>query len=82
MMNTRLRHNGKLTQRYYALEKAHSAEGARAEGGHRTRAIDVFRVLEGLRQDDLVEIRRSGPRGGKRYHATDAGKEVLIKLKA
>jgi hypothetical protein len=38
MMNARLRHNGKLTQRYYALETAHSVEGAKAEGAHRTRA--------------------------------------------
>jgi len=89
MMNTRdngpldthrLRHNGKLTQRYYALENAHSAEGASAEGEHRTRAIDVYRVLEGLRRDGLVEIRRTGPRGGKRYHATDAGIDALVDL--
>ena len=38
---------------------------------------DDYRVLQLLLKQKLVELKNSGPRGGSRYHVTQAGKDAL-----
>jgi len=57
---------------FLALEKALIADGAVVVETTLARA-NTWRSYQNLMRSGLVEMRRSGPRGGMRYHATPEG---------
>lgn len=74
---------GKRTQAFKGLQWSYDGKGLKVEdlakgpnyiGG-------AIKTMEKLREAGLVEIRNSGPRGGKRYHITKQGIKKLWDLK-
>ena len=68
----------KYTEAAYKLMESANREGAtvdRRKGGWTN-----FDVLRRLGMLGLVEARETGPRGGRRYHATRRGRYQLKKL--
>lgn len=68
--------NGTTTAAYWLLHSAAAEDGVLPSGGHQRRR-DEYNTLERLTKDGLAETRRSGPRGGIRYHITNAGMAAL-----
>lgn len=74
---TKLTHkNGKTIAAYWLLHSAAAEEGV-LPFGNRPRRQSEYNILERLTKEGLTETRRSGPRGGIRYHITEAGKAAL-----
>ena len=69
-------HASRPTAAYWLLHSATADDGVLPSGAprHRTRE---YNILERLTKEGLVETRRSGPRGGIRYHITKAGLAAL-----
>lgn len=80
---TKLIHkNGKTTAAYWLLHSAAADDGTMPSGGNRQRRRSEYNILERLTKEGLTETRRSGPRGGIRYHITDAGLAALEQIAA
>jgi hypothetical protein len=74
---TKLIHkDGRPTRAYWLLHSAAADDGVLPSGGNQRRR-DEYNTLERLTKDGLAETRRSGPRGGIRYHITNAGMAAL-----
>jgi hypothetical protein len=66
---------GKYTNAYYTLAEAASSEGTRVteRGGRFNNAGDLAEMVH----LGWLETRPSGPRGGKRWHATELGLALI-----
>lgn len=77
---TKLIHkNGRTTNAYWLLNSAAAEDGVLPL---HERSRSEYQILERLTKEGLVETRRSGPRGGIRYHITNAGMAALEGAKA
>ena len=80
---TKLIHkDGRPTRAYWLLHSAAAEDGVLPSGGNQQRRRDEYNTLERLTKDGLAETCRSGPRGGIRYHITNAGMAALEKAGA
>lgn len=68
-------YNGKMTVAFYKL-KASLDDG----GTIPNFAFRDYKVLQNLLSAGLVEMRNSGVRNGKRYHATQKGIDSLAEI--
>ena len=67
--------HGRWTVAHRKLRDGLTESGAQVK--RRGRGFTDFRVIESLLTRGYLEIRREGPRGGKRYFTTDAGRRLL-----
>jgi len=74
----KLIHNNRYTAAYDTLvAAARSDAGIKAEGRTSHIRTRMYNLLEALKAEGYLEIKFDGPRGGRRYHITDAGKNAL-----
>ena len=70
-------YRGKPTQACKCLFASCDPKGTVAELTRFHYPSDDHRVLQTLLKHKYVEQKNSGPRGGSRYHVTQAGKDAL-----
>ena len=70
-------YRGKPTKACKNLFASCDPKGTVAERLRSSYPSDDHKVLQTLLTHKYVEIKSSGPRGGSRYHVTQAGKDAL-----
>lgn len=64
------------TRAYLWLRSASEPEGITVEFRNKRHHNNIA-TLQGMVMRGWLEIKNSGPRGGKRYHATEKGREAI-----
>ncbi len=70
-------YRGKKTLAFKKLSDSCDCKGTVALRLRSSYPSDEHRVLQTLLKQKFVEQKNSGPRGGSRYHVTQAGKDAL-----
>lgn len=70
-----IKSTGRTTNAFHKLCAACAPHGAMVV--KRGRGFDDNDIIQALATDKLIKVRQSGPRGGRRWHATKKGRKAL-----